>query len=483
MKLKLIVLICLLWSFRASAFDDRQPMYRECPIPPSDQERVPVVTGLRVPANGQAHLGDPIVVWVCELDTLIKASPDGLNGIHLFINGRDTGLVPKAIEPVAYAVESGAAKQVTPEVAKQDAAKGDAVKPDAATKDVAKPDPAKDVNAGLKKPIAPRALTFRLERIDSGKDANGELWRDILRNPFSIAEEGPLVTVSVGPAGGEPVKIYAVNGKPAAMQFYLDQIRIDCWGVIWIVILAIAVIGFVILAISTAILRDGPDFRIANNKTVHQPYSLARCQMAFWFFLILIGYVVIWTISGNRDTITESLLTLMGISAGTALGAVAVSSMSESRVSAARTRLTSEKLALDVSIADLGAQLAPVQGRINAANTAGNAPAPADVKLEHDLSSTRDDLDARRTLVLVRLANLVGPIESDWFLNDILTDENGAIAFHRFQIAVWTVVLGLIFVASVVRDLSMPQFSATLLALMGISATTYIGFKLPTAQT
>jgi hypothetical protein len=57
--------------------------------------------------------------------------------------------------------------------------------------------------------------------------------------------------------------------------------------------------------------------------------------------------------------------------------------------------------------------------------------------------------------------------------------ENGSITFHRFQIFVWTIVLGIIFCVTVYNDLNMPQFSATLLALMGISAGTYIGFKLP----
>ena len=37
----------------------------------------------------------------------------------------------------------------------------------------------------------------------------------------------------------------------------------------------------------------------------------------------------------------------------------------------------------------------------------------------------------------------------------------------------------MIFVASVYKNLSMPQFSATLLGLMGISSGTYLGFKVP----
>jgi hypothetical protein len=48
-----------------------------------------------------------------------------------------------------------------------------------------------------------------------------------------------------------------------------------------------------------------------------------------------------------------------------------------------------------------------------------------------------------------------------------------------FQIAVWTLVLGIVFIRSVYVDLTMPDFDATLLTLMGISSGTYIGFKLP----
>ncbi len=47
---------------------------------------------------------------------------------------------------------------------------------------------------------------------------------------------------------------------------------------------------------------------------------------------------------------------------------------------------------------------------------------------------------------------------------------------------VWTVVLGFVFVTKVVYDLAMPEFSATVLALVGISAGTYVGFKLPAAM-
>jgi hypothetical protein len=61
---------------------------------------------------------------------------------------------------------------------------------------------------------------------------------------------------------------------------------------------------------------------------------------------------------------------------------------------------------------------------------------------------------------------------------DILKDGDG-LSFHRFQIAVWTVVLGFVFIKSAFLDLVMPEFDTTLLGLMGISSGTYIGFKFP----
>jgi hypothetical protein len=70
------------------------------------------------------------------------------------------------------------------------------------------------------------------------------------------------------------------------------------------------------------------------------------------------------------------------------------------------------------------------------------------------------------------------PLTSAGFLRDILSDGSGY-SFHRFQIFAWTIVLGIIFMSSVYNNLTMPEFSSTLLGLMGLSAGTYIGFKFP----
>jgi hypothetical protein len=62
------------------------------------------------------------------------------------------------------------------------------------------------------------------------------------------------------------------------------------------------------------------------------------------------------------------------------------------------------------------------------------------------------------------------------FLLDLLRERN-AVDFHRFQMMTGTVILGVIFIFGVFQQLAMPKFDATLLALMGISSGTYLGFK------
>lgn len=74
------------------------------------------------------------------------------------------------------------------------------------------------------------------------------------------------------------------------------------------------------------------------------------------------------------------------------------------------------------------------------------------------------------------------PRKTEGFWRDLVADDNGNIALDRLQIVVWTIILSGIFLTSVIWELTMPDFSATLLALMGISSGTYIGFQFPQAK-
>src|SRR5229473_3192365 len=67
-------------------------------------------------------------------------------------------------------------------------------------------------------------------------------------------------------------------------------------------------------------------------------------------------------------------------------------------------------------------------------------------------------------------------------LYDLLSDCD-TVGFHRFQFLVWNVILGCVFLWQTWTDLSMPEFDATLLALLGLSGATFVGMKMtPTAD-
>ena len=91
-------------------------------------------------------------------------------------------------------------------------------------------------------------------------------------------------------------------------------------------------------------------------------------------------------------------------------------------------------------------------------------------------------IDANEQAAAVRGgAQPIPPATTGSLLKDILSDANG-VSFHRFQMMVWTFVLGIVFILTVYRELAMPVFSETLLSLLGISAGTYLGMKIPEAK-
>lgn len=245
-------------------------------------------------------------------------------------------------------------------------------------------------------------VTFHLDRTQSTQEA----WSDLLGNP---GFDPRVMTFSVGLEDKQQLPTSAKIGLVVIPKK---------WFLASIAVLLILLYIFFRLAAGTSLLRDPgvsqgymPGFSVLWRRpspdTKLGPYSLARTQMAFWFFMVITAFVLIWMIIGDTDTITQGVLVLIGISAGTALGATAIDS--------SKRKTTPE----------------PARGE-----------------------------------------------ESKGFLNDILSDGTG-VSFHRFQIVVWTIVLGFIFSRRVLNHLTMPEFGTNLLTLMGISSGTYLGLKLP----
>ena len=280
---------------------------------------------------------------------------------------------------------------------------------------------------------APAELTYRLERNDGNKD----LWRDVLRDP---TEEKKTLHLSVGVGGSADPLPLAPNAPNGSV--ILDKITLAGVGIFWLVVIAVLGGGLLYFSVTTDILRNGPK---KDDKA--QPFSLARTQMAWWFMLLIVAYILIWVFTGDRDTIPASLLALLGISAATAMGSAVIDTNKEQRNAAVTENLQAQKEKLDATV------------------PAADAARPA--------------VDQRIAAIDSTIASRNQPKQKSSFIMDLLTDDNGQIAIHRYQIAGWTIVLGIIFIATVIRDLSMPEFKTTLLALMGLSSGTYLGFKFP----
>ena len=290
---------------------------------------------------------------------------------------------------------------------------------------------------------------------------NKEVWTDLLGAPDHIRRP---VTLSVGLENGSAFDSVHVQGNPVTLT-----VISPVYGVVALVVIFVTLALLIRLVRKTNIIREsGPP----SSPGKHRPYNLGRAQMAFWFFLIYASYIAIWLITDALDTITASLLALMGISAGTALGEALIDTGKETTKTNQLQDLTAEKLALEQSVSE-------AQVQVDALNA---APVAATDQMTRD-TLNRQLIDNRTRIGQIdqQLRTLSGqqaPTVSSGFLRDILADASGY-SFHRFQIFAWTLVLGIIFVSTVYNNLTMPEFSPTLLGLMGLSAGTYIGFKFP----
>ena len=290
-----------------------------------------------------------------------------------------------------------------------------------------------------------KELAFDLKRLDGDQPdskANRDAWNALLSRAKSN------LTISVGVAlGGNPPYFGPAAARMQVFPSYSWLIVVFLFGLL---------VVFFLLAHKSDILRDAP----SPPGGPKLAFSLGRSQMAFWFFVILAAYNYIWMVTGDRDSLTSGALILMGISAGTAMGALVVDSSKRDQ----RQSLANEQTALLARLATLPSAIAAV------------AAVAADPTV---LQTEQIQKQARLAQVNTALGNLPSPPgASEGFLLDILRDETG-VSFHRFQMAGWTIVLGFVFVVGVYQSLAMPDFSATLLGLMGISAGTYVGFKIP----
>jgi hypothetical protein len=261
-----------------------------------------------------------------------------------------------------------------------------------------------------------------LEFVLTQDAANRAAWIPVL----SGAIRDRAVTLTVGLDGQPPLPSDVDDFRLIAIP--------TVWAWVWFAITACTAVLLVWTARCSNVLRDvGPNPIGENGVARFKPYSLARTQMAVWFFVVLASYLFIWLVTGTLDSLTASVLALTGISAATAV---------------AGTTIDTRNQAIATSSAAAPALLGAAPLALAAAPAVLEPPPAANEAAQH----------------------------SEGFFTDILSDQQG-FSLARVQIAVWTMVLVIVFIRSVWKQLAMPEFDATLLGLMGISNGTYVGFK------
>lgn len=252
----------------------------------------------------------------------------------------------------------------------------------------------------------------------------------------------------------------AIEGKP--LYIMLEQVNpVKFW--IFIAFLIVMIIFICVYrplhgALKEALSDIGP-----KPQTGTKPWSLARCQMAFWFVLVTVSYVSIWVTTGALDAISDSALALIGIGTVAALGSVAIDVSGD--LQAKRNDLEQKLLGMQEEAQGIEQELQQNQ-----------ALTPDQRKYKERLLHA---LQHNQIQIEEKILRIIENNPSQEFLKDILNDPDGDAAFHRIQIVIWTLILGIIYIYSVWETLAMPEFSPTLLALQGLSAGAYLGFKIP----
>src|SRR5437763_8290843 len=272
---------------------------------------------------------------------------------------------------------------------------------------------------------------------------NKHLWIDLLGAPHGLSHP---VTFTIGLETESPFDSVYDQGNPLPLTVISPP-----YGVIGLLIIAFTLVLFIWLARTTNLIREAGTAVPGKLR----PYNLGRTQMAFWLFLVYVSYVVIWLVTSALDTITPSLLGLMGISAGTALGEALIDSGKDTAQASQLRDLTAEKQSLEQGIPELQSQIGALNSKLT---------------LTAEDTANRDSLNKQLLDSRTRLAQLNQQLQtitppstaghSQGLLRDILRDGSGY-SFHRFQIFAWTIVLGIIFLSAVYNSLAMPDLITT----------------------
>ncbi len=167
------------------------------------------------------------------------------------------------------------------------------------------------------------------------------------------------------------------------------------------------------------------------------PVSLSQTLTVWWLVIVMLSFGYMLYVTRSVDIVNDTMLALLGISVAVTAGACVVD------------RSTAQDACRD---ADL---LAAFNG---------------------------DQASAEQTRTLLAKARETMLISQN-LATDLLSETTPETWDpHRVQILVFSVVFGVYYLSQLNRLVALPGFSSSVLALLGISSATYLGFKVVKAQ-
>jgi hypothetical protein len=285
--------------------------------------------------------------------------------------------------------------------------------------------------------ISPNQIEFQLTHFEDSHRA----WTGIFGNALNETRQA---TVTIGCPNGGAI---ALDSTAQTQNPQFNQITIRLWQSLRGLIILIPILVLMIsvwISLQGSILRD---IGVTHNRT----YSLSRAQLAWWSYIVFFSFLVLFSITGDyTNIVTSQAMVLLGLGAATTVGATVIDSGAERTLSREQETLL---LQLDRELLHIKAEL------------------KQETKGSHswrELMNTKEEIE-REISQYER--------QSKGFFRDLLAGENGEVNLHRYQIFIWTIVLGLIFIYEIIVSFKMPEFDTTLLTLQGISAGTYLTLK------
>jgi hypothetical protein len=237
-------------------------------------------------------------------------------------------------------------------------------------------------------------------------------WKTLLREPQLFDKNKPMVPVSMGVENAVPY------GTAVKVRLgYYDRLWFSIWWVSVVVTFGLILHFRYALKVPITIASGSAD-QFGQASGVVWKYSLARVQLAFWFFLILSGYLFVCWMTGAINLLNTGLVGMLGVSGATAIGSAVTDGTSGPQVR----------------------------------------------RPNHNMLTPHDRWKSFRA-----------------FFYDILSDQDGGdsnnVQIYRLQNALWTLFLGITFVRTVWNTLALPEFDGNLVLLSGVSSFTYLGMK------